>query len=96
MKTKVYVSLPIAGHDLEETKKYVNQVKKWLEEKGYEVMTPFDACSEPDKPYSYYMGESIKALLECDAVYFVFDWATSKGCMAEFEIARVYGKQIMM
>jgi hypothetical protein len=67
-----------------------------LEEKGYEVITPFDACSEPDKPYSYYMGESVKALLECDAVYFVFDWATSKGCMAEFEIARVYGKQIMM
>lgn len=64
--------------------------------KGYEVITPFDACSEPDKPYSYYMGESVKALLECDAVYFVFDWATSKGCMAEFEIARVYGKQIMM
>lgn len=47
-------------------------------------------------PYSYYMGESVKALLECDAVYFVFDWAASKGCMAEFEIARVYGKQIMM
>lgn len=42
------------------------------------------------------MGESVKALLECDAVYFVFDWATSKGCMTEFEIARVYGKQIMM
>lgn len=41
-------------------------------------------------------GESVKALLECDAVYFVFDWAASKGCMAEFEIARVYGKQIMM
>lgn len=35
MKTKVYVSLPITGHDLEETKKYANQVKKWLEEKGY-------------------------------------------------------------
>lgn len=33
MKTKVYVSLPITGHDLEETKKYANQVKKWLEEK---------------------------------------------------------------
>lgn len=55
MKTKVYVSLPITGHDLEETKKYANQVKKWLEEKGYEAITPFDACSEPDKPYSYYM-----------------------------------------
>lgn len=49
MKTKVDASLPITEHDLEETKKYANQVKKWLEEKGYEEITPFDACSELDK-----------------------------------------------
>lgn len=39
MKTKVYVSLPITGHDLEETKKYANQVKKLLEEKHSVILT---------------------------------------------------------
>lgn len=56
MKTKVYVSLPITGHDLEETKKYANQVKKWLEEKGYEVTTPFDACSDLDTLFLLHGG----------------------------------------
>lgn len=35
-------------------------------------------------------------LLECDAVYFCIGWQRSKGCMAEFEVARVYGKEILI
>ena len=52
MKTKVYVSLPITGYDLEETKKYANQVKKWLEEKGYEVITPLTLVVNRINPIS--------------------------------------------
>lgn len=38
---KIYVSLPISGHDIKETKEYVEKVKKFLEEKGDEIVTPF-------------------------------------------------------
>lgn len=93
---KIYVSLPISGHDIKETKEYVEKVKKFLEEKGDEIVTPFDACNEEGKSYSYYMGRSIEALLECDAVFFVPNWQESKGCMAEFELARIYEKKILM
>ena len=30
----MYVSLPISGHDIEETKEYAEKVKKFLEEKN--------------------------------------------------------------
>ena len=41
------------------------------------------------------MGKDIEALLECDAIYMCEGWQNSKGCMAEFEVARIYGKEIM-
>ena len=30
-----------------------------------------------------------------DAIYMCEGWQNSKGCMAEFEVARVYGKEII-
>ena len=86
---------------------YAEQVKRELECSyrcgwGYSkfgdelnIITPFDVCSEPDKSYSYYMGKDIEALLECDAIYLCEGWQNSKGCMAEFEVARIYNKQIL-
>lgn len=99
MKTKrIYVSLPISGHDLDERKAEAEHIKSKLNFCGLsiiEVITPFDVCPEADKPYSYYMGKDIEALLECDAIFLCKGWQNSKGCMAEFEIARIYGKQII-
>ena len=103
-RKKIYISIPISGHDLEEVKEKVRNIKEWILwdefgiEMGYhrqDVITPFDVCPEPDKPYSYYMGKDIEALLECDAIYLCEGWQNSKGCMAEFEVARIYGKEIM-
>ena len=100
-RKRIYISIPISGHDIEEVKakaKDITECILWDElgiEKGLDVITPFDVCPEPDKPYSYYMGKDIEALLECDAIYLCEGWQNSKGCMAEFEVARIYGKEIM-
>lgn len=59
---KTYVSLPISGYDIEEKKEYAEKIKKFLEEKGDEIVTPFDTCNEEGKSYSDYMGRSIEAL----------------------------------
>ena len=104
---KIYISLPISGYPIEERVAYANTVRNNLIEinsqvcgfrgckKNLSVVTPFDFCPEPDKPYSYYMGKDIEALLECDAIYMCEGWQNCKGCMAEFEVARIYGKEIM-
>ena len=100
-RKRIYISIPISGHDLEEVKAKAKDIIEcilWYElgiEKGFDIITPFDVCPEPDKPYSYYMGKDIEALLECDAIYLCEGWQNSKGCMAEFEVARIYGKEIM-
>ena len=96
---RIYVSLPISGHNLDERKAEAEHIKSKLNFCGLniiEVITPFDVCPESDKPYSYYMGKDIEALLECDAIYLREGWQHSKGCMAEFEVARIYGKEIII
>lgn len=93
---KVYISLPISGFPLDLVKKRAIQYKEKLQVDGYEVVTPFDVCSEPGRPYSFYMGEDIKALLECDAIYLAPGWHGSKGCTAEYEVARVFNKTIII
>lgn len=104
-RKRIYISIPISGHDIEEVKAKARVVRVRLLydvfglKKGChrpDVITPFDVCPEPDKPYSYYMGKDIEALLECDAIYLCEEWQNSKGCMAEFEVARIYGKEIIM
>ena len=103
-RKRIYISIPISGHDLEEVKAKARDISESLLcdvfgfKKGRNrpgVITPFDVCPEPDKPYSYYMGKDIEALLECDAIYLCEGWQNSKGCMAEFEVARIYDKQIL-
>ena len=77
-RKRIYISIPISGHDLEEVKAKARDIRERLLwdvfelKKGQnrpDVITPFDVCPEPDKPYSYYMGKDIEALLECDAIF---------------------------
>ena len=105
---KIYISLPISGQPTKERMAYAEQVKKELECTyrrcwGYSkfgdklnIITPFDVNENENKDsYARKMGNDIEALLECDAIYLCEGWQDSKGCMAEFEVARIYGKEIM-
>ena len=105
---KVYLSLPISGQPTKERMAYAEQVKRDLKcayrrAWGYSkfgdklnIITPFDVNENEDKDsYARKMGNDIEALLECDAIYLCEGWQKSKGCMAEFEVARIYGKEIM-
>ena len=101
---RIYLSLPIkdTGYTTKERMKYADEVRRLLElrygvrNENVIVITPFDVNENEDKDsYARKMGNDIEALLECDAIYMCEGWQNSKGCMAEFEVARVYGKEIM-
>lgn len=105
---KVYLSLPISGQPTKERMAYANQVKDKLMKEfcqdddffknlfEMKIITPFDVNENEDKDsYARKMGNDIEALLECDVICMCEGWQNSKGCMAEFEVARIYGKEIM-
>lgn len=92
---RIYISLPITGHDIEKVRLRAKKYADILKSIGWNPVTPFDVCPELDKQYSYYMGKDIEALLECDAIYMTSGWGNSKGCRAELAVAQVYNKEII-
>lgn len=92
---KIYISLPISGKDIEEVKLKARETAVLLEEDGHVPITPFEVSPNPNATYAEHMGKDIQALLECDAVMFLQGWHDSKGCLAEFEVAKIYGKKLI-
>ena len=95
-KSKLYVSLPISGHDMSRVRERCERARMEYGDR-YDVITPIDLCGGDESlPYSWCMGRCVEALLECDSVVFLSGWETSRGCKAEYEIARIYGLSVIM
>lgn len=91
---KAMISKPMRGKTNEEIrarrKNIVNKIKK----SGFEFIdTLFDF---KNKPAVFYLAKSIEAMSEADVVIFTPDWEQTRGCRIEFEIAKAYGKQIII
>jgi hypothetical protein len=91
---KVYISLPITGHDIEEVEARCIFAKSVLKKKGHTPVSPLDVSDNPNASYAEHMGRDISALLDCDAVVFLDGWEESKGCALEHAAAKIYNKLI--
>lgn len=92
MNMRIYISIPISNFDLSKQQAKAREIADKLRELGHEPVNPFDTPKAPQvlsekEQYAYYMGEDIKRLLMCDAVYFHPKWTKSKGCGIEHDIA---------
>lgn len=96
---KIYISIPISGHPIEQQKAKAREIAEKLKELGHEPVNPLDTPEAPKglsekEQYAYYMGEDMKQLLTCDAVYLCKHWNESRGCQTEESAARIYGIKI--
>lgn len=91
---KIYISLPITDHDIEEVEARCIFAKAVIEKKGHIPVSPLDVSPDPAATYAQHMGNDIAALLECDAVVLLDGWATSKGCRLEHRAAIIYKKSL--
>lgn len=94
MKTKVFISQPMRGKTDEEIKKEREMINVWCESKNYEVIdTIFDFGDESP---IYYLAKSIEAMANANVVIFINGWEEARGCRIEYEVAKAYGKEIMI
>jgi len=91
---KIYISLPITGHDIRNCKARANHAKASVEKLGHTAITPFEVNKGKKKTYAAYMGSDIEALFGCDAIYLLTGWSESKGCQLEWSCAHIYGKKV--
>lgn len=92
-KPKLFLSVPISGLDEKTVRANVADVKERLLNtfnETIDVVTPFEICGEANKPYSWYMGRDIEALLESDVIVSLERWRQSKGCRCERCTAEIY------
>ncbi len=85
---KIYMSIPITGHDIELQKARAAEIADHIITLGHIPVDPFDTPEPPDTlgdraRYAYFMGEDLKRLLTCDAIYLDDGWQKSKGCILE-------------
>lgn len=63
---------------------------------GHEVLeTVFDDFSNEKTPI-YYLAKSIEILDKADRVIFMQGWENARGCLIEYQIAKCYGKEILI
>lgn len=99
---RVYISGAITG--VKHANKLFARAQEKLELEGYEVVNPYkfgeylkkEYAKENKVPtYENYMKDDINLLLNCDAIYLLENWGTSKGARLEKKIAEVLKMQIM-
>ena len=90
---KVMISQPMNGLNDEEIKAVREEVIKVINPEWKVLNTLFDV--EFDNPI-YYLAKLIEKLAEADVVIFVPGWEKARGCKIEYEIAKAYGKFILI
>lgn len=96
---RIYISIPISGHDPEEQRAKAERFAKDIVALGHSPVNPFDISEPPEhfdekQRYAYFMSLDIADLLMSAAAYFSRGWEQSKGCRLEHAAAEIYGLKI--
>lgn len=92
---KIYISIPISGHNVDEVREHADLVKAMLSRAGHTVVNPFDIYAGKTPSYADYLCCDLRALADCDAIFLCKGWQYSRGCRIERTFAEEFGKQVM-
>ena len=91
---KTYISGQITGIETEAPLLFEAAEKK-LKKLGFETINPITINHDHhDKSWVNYMREDIKALCNCDNIYILSNWVSSRGAIIEHTIASYLGLQV--
>ncbi len=100
MKKSIYISGKITGCDETATRERFKKIQKELEDKGYEVVNPFDVADglhdihEGNIGWGKAMICCLISLNHCDEIYMLDGWADSPGARIERDFACRLGLKI--
>ena len=86
-KPKIYISLPISGHPYNERKQTADLTAAMLSRNGYDPVNPFMVYAGTRPDYEDHICADLRAMLDCDAIYFCEGWEKSLGCNIEHDTA---------
>lgn len=86
MKKRIYISLPISGCE-QKAREKADLVQAALSRKGWRPVNPFEVNAGKNPAYEDHLCYDLRAMLDCDAIYFCEGWETSCGCNIEHDTA---------
>lgn len=105
---KVYISIPISGLDETKQRDMVGRIAKSIKDKGDVPVNPFEVdhgeiwltdCGDnsyianlEELTYEDYLCADLRAMLDCDAIYFCKGWESSCGCNIEHQTAKIINR----
>lgn len=91
---RLYIAGRIAGTNGYHQK--FAEAKAELRALGHEPVSPIDVSPDsPDVSYEEHLTRDIKAMLDCEGVYALRDWKSSKGATIEIQLAMRLNKVII-
>lgn len=94
---KVMISQPMNGRCEEEIKKERQNIIEKFNKMHIEVINTLFNEEVPNNCNIavYYLGKSISAMKDIDAIYMCDNWLNARGCRIENRVAREYGIKIL-
>lgn len=94
---KVMISQPMNGKTEEQIRNVRNEIIAKFNKMHIEVIdTLFTDEAPADCNIAvYYLGKSISAMKDIDALYMCEGWREARGCVIEYEVAMKYGIKIL-
>ena len=94
---KVMISQPMNGRNQEEIKKERQNIIEKFNKIHIEVINTLftEEATDNCNVAVYYLGKSISAMKDIDALYMCDNWINARGCRIENQVAREYGIKIL-
>lgn len=92
---KIYISLPITGHDPKKVREQADRTKAALSRAGHTPLSPFEIYAGKSPTYADFLCYDLRALADCDAILMCKGWRLSRGCRIERYFAKEFQKQII-
>lgn len=90
---KLYISGKITGIE-DQAPELFKLAEEEVRKLGFEPVNPMTINHDHDLTWSSYMKEDLKAMMDCDGVYMLNNWKTSKGANIELDLAESLGMEI--
>lgn len=94
-KKLLYVSGPMSSHPEDFNFPAFNEAAERLRAEGWEVVNPADKGIVDGWEWEDYLRYDIKQICDCDAVYMLKGWPSSRGARLERKVAESLGLEVL-
>lgn len=93
---KLMISQPMRGKTEDEIRMEREELVRYLEDEGNEVIDSIIANEAPEDEDAaiYYLSKAIELIAKADGVVFMEGWEKARGCRIEHMVANEYGKHM--